>query len=414
MANVKFSAFAVRTTVPTVDYIVGYQGADNIQIAPTDFLGGVIDGSGAEYAVPVFTDTNTITNLPNPIDAGKTLISGGPTAPPTWGVQMRETAGQFFGKNLYIGNNLSATDFGGNIIIGENAGTAVTNLVYLSTIIGRAAGEALTDTESSVMIGYSNSYQITTMGQKSVSVGGYGGASSTNTVGGYNVSLGYSTGVGSGSDAVIIGGQAGKSGGNGNQGGSVIIGKRAGYGGGAGNNQNSVFIGYQAAYSKKSGTNCVVIGNAAASSTTTVNNEITLGNSSIATIRAQVTTITALSDERDKKDIVDLDHGLDMVKQLKPRKFVWDHRAEKRVVTETTKDADGKTVEVDKEEEFYSARKGSKDIGFIAQELQTVDNEWMQLVNTSNPDKLEASYGKLVPVLVKAIQELAAEVDALK
>jgi len=36
MANVKFSDFAVRTTVPTVDYIVGYQGADNIQIAPTD------------------------------------------------------------------------------------------------------------------------------------------------------------------------------------------------------------------------------------------------------------------------------------------------------------------------------------------------------------------------------------------
>ena len=39
MANVKFSDFAVRTTVPTVDYIVGYQGANNIQIAPTDFLG---------------------------------------------------------------------------------------------------------------------------------------------------------------------------------------------------------------------------------------------------------------------------------------------------------------------------------------------------------------------------------------
>jgi len=46
MANVKFSDFAVRTTVPTVDYIVGYQGADNIQIAPTDFLGAYLPLAG--------------------------------------------------------------------------------------------------------------------------------------------------------------------------------------------------------------------------------------------------------------------------------------------------------------------------------------------------------------------------------
>ena len=46
MANVKFSDFAVRTTIPTVDYIVGYQGADNIQIAPTDFLGDYLPLGG--------------------------------------------------------------------------------------------------------------------------------------------------------------------------------------------------------------------------------------------------------------------------------------------------------------------------------------------------------------------------------
>lgn len=375
--------------------------------------GGSIDGSGAQYALPVFTDTNTLTNLPLG-NAGQTLISGGAAADPSWGVEMREATGSFYGKNLYIGNSLSATDFGGNIIIGENAGTAVTNLVYLTTIIGRTAGEALTATENSVLIGYGNSSTITTMGAKNVSVGGFAGSSTTNTVGDYNVSVGYQASPGTGADAIIIGGQAGKSGGNGSQSGSVMIGKRAGYGGGAGDNTYSVFIGNSAGNAKTSGTNCIIIGNGADASTTTVDNEITLGNSSIATIRAQVTTITALSDERDKKDIVDLDHGLDMVNQLKPRKFVWDHRAEKRVVTETTTDSDGKTIEVDKEEEFYSARKGSKDVGFIAQELQTVDNEWMQLVNDSNPDKLEASYGKLVPVLVKAIQELSAKVTALE
>jgi len=46
MANIKFSDFVVRTTLPTVDYIVGYQGADNIQIAPTDLLGAYLPLGG--------------------------------------------------------------------------------------------------------------------------------------------------------------------------------------------------------------------------------------------------------------------------------------------------------------------------------------------------------------------------------
>ena len=52
MANVKFSDFAVRTTVPTVDYIVGYQGAANIQIAPTDFLGDYLPLAGGDMVGP--------------------------------------------------------------------------------------------------------------------------------------------------------------------------------------------------------------------------------------------------------------------------------------------------------------------------------------------------------------------------
>ena len=31
-----------------------------------------------------------------------------------------------------------------------------------------------------------------------------------------------------------------------------------------------------------------------------------------------------------------------------------------------------------------------------------------------NPERLEASYGKLVPILVKAIQELKQEINQLK
>ncbi len=45
--------------------------------------GGSIDGSGAQYALPVFTDTNTITNLPLGT-AGQVLTSGGPGVDPSW------------------------------------------------------------------------------------------------------------------------------------------------------------------------------------------------------------------------------------------------------------------------------------------------------------------------------------------
>jgi len=382
-------------------------------INTVSYSGGSIDGSGAQYTLPVFTDTNTITNLALGT-AGQTLVSGGAGADPSWGVEMRETAGSFYGKNLYIGNDLSATDFGGNIIIGETAGAAVTNLVYNTTIVGSRACDVMTAAESSVFIGNNVCDTLTAAGEKNIGIGVYGHRSSTNTTGNYAVSLGYQGNVGSGSEQTVLGSRAGKSGGSDTQTGSVIIGYQANYGGGAGDNTYSTIVGYRAGNTKTSGTNCTLLGAHAEASTTTVDNEITLGDSSIATIRAQVTTITALSDERDKKDIVDLRHGLDLVKSLKPREFVWDHRAEKRMVTETVKDADGKDVDVDKEVEIYSARKGTKDIGFVAQELQSVDDEWMQLVSASNPDKLEASYGKLVPVLVKAIQELSAKVTALE
>ena len=48
--------------------------------------------------------------------------------------------------------------------------------------------------------------------------------------------------------------------------------------------------------------------------------------------------------------------------------------------------------------------------GFIAQEfdsLQTTEHaEWLNLVLKNNPDKWEATYGNLLPVIVKAVQEL--------
>lgn len=151
---------------------------------------------------------------------------------------------------------------------------------------------------------------------------------------------------------------------------------------------NNVGLGRNAGSTNTTGTNNIFIGNGCSGSSDTVDNEITFGNSAHTVIRAAVTSITSLSDARDKTNVEESTYGLDFVDSLKPVTFEWDTR-------------DG-------------AKKGVKDLGFIAQDLKEVDDEYLGLVYSENPEKLEASYGRLIPVLVKAIQELSEEVKLLK
>ena len=44
--------------------------------------------------------------------------------------------------------------------------------------------------------------------------------------------------------------------------------------------------------------------------------------------------------------------------------------------------------------EFYSANKGKKDFGFIAQEVKELDNDTLRLVYAENEDKLEMKLRK--------------------
>jgi len=156
---------------------------------------------------------------------------------------------------------------------------------------------------------------------------------------------------------------------------------------------NCVAVGKDASTNVTTSDNTIAIGYNAQPSTNTVDNEITLGDANITALRCNVTTIASLSDRRDKSNIEDLPVGLDFINALNPVKFDWSRR-------------DG-------------SMPGAKDIGFIAQDLDNVQDEfniadYANLVLKENPDKLEASYGKLVPVLVKAVQELSSEVARLK
>jgi hypothetical protein len=108
------------------------------------------------------------------------------------------------------------------------------------------------------------------------------------------------------------------------------------------------------------------------------------------TVNAVSATISAISDARLKENVQDIDVGLAAILSLKPRKFDW-------------KAGKGKDIKGDR--------------GFIAQEFEQV---FPQLVDDwADPaPEGEAPYKSvrqdLIPVLVKAIQELAAEVNALK
>ncbi len=150
-------------------------------------------------------------------------------------------------------------------------------------------------------------------------------------------------------------------------------------------------LGYIAGSSISTGTNNTCIGTNSQPSSATASNEFILG-SGVGVIRCAVGTITTTSDARDKKDIEILDAGLQFVDKLKPVKFVWNMR-------------DGGKVDIPA-------------MGFIAQDLQQVQKDTgiviPNLVYESNPERLEASYGTLLPVLVKAVQELSEKVTSLE
>ena len=108
------------------------------------------------------------------------------------------------------------------------------------------------------------------------------------------------------------------------------------------------------------------------------------------TISATNTTISAISDQRLKENIRDLDIGLNAIMALKPRKFDW-------------KEGKGKDIKGDR--------------GFIAQEFEQVlpdlIDEWKDPA-PEGEDPYKAVRADLIPILVKAMQEQQAMINELK
>jgi hypothetical protein len=102
-------------------------------------------------------------------------------------------------------------------------------------------------------------------------------------------------------------------------------------------------------------------------------------------INATSTSISAISDERLKENIVDLETGLSEVMALQPRRFDW-------------KNGDGENV-----------------AGFIAQEVETVLPDLIgNFIHSEIDDAKSLKMGDMLPTLVKAIQEQQTIIDDLK
>jgi hypothetical protein len=107
------------------------------------------------------------------------------------------------------------------------------------------------------------------------------------------------------------------------------------------------------------------------------------------TVFATNTTISAISDQRLKENVQDLDVGLDAVMSLRPRKFDW-------------KEGKGKDIKGDR--------------GWIAQEFEQVFPDMIDEWRDPSPEGEEpykSVRADLIPVLVKAIQEQQAIITAL-
>jgi hypothetical protein len=273
-------------------------------------------------------------------------------------------------NNVAIGNYaLDDSNSGGtNVAIGYNCATALTTGT-VNTYVGPNCAQATTEASHNVMLGYT--------------------AGLANTTGGYNVIIGSNAGktLTTASNSVIIGEGAGWYV-TGVQ--NTFVGMRAGHQVTTG--VNNTALGWHALYTASfTGGNTTCLGYNAQPSAADADNEITMGDSNISAFRCQV-DVTVLSDGRDKADIQDLDVGLDFVKRLRPRRWSWDMREE-------------------------NGKHGIADAGFVAQELQQAQTDEgaviPNLVYEKNPDRLESSKATLIPVLVKAVQELAEKVEAM-
>jgi hypothetical protein len=328
------------------------------------------------------------------------------------------------GTNVSVGAYASLTNSTGsaNTALGYQA--AYYNTASYNTAVGCFSLNSNTSGANNVSVGYQSLYNNTTAGSNTAV--GYQ-ASVNNTSGANNVAMGYLAGRDNttGNSNIAIGYHALLS--NTTSSGNTAIGHRAavsatgdgttalgyqalvslstGYGNtavgsgamnGCTTGRHSTGIGYEALKNMTTGVGNTMIQPYSSTETyqpvfniTTESNRISMGSTTVGNAYVQVAW-TVVSDARDKMNFAPITHGLAFVNQLNPISYQF------------------------KETRESSVPHGPVRYGFKAQEVLALEGANPVIVDNEDSEKLRMTDTYMIPILVKAIQELKAEFDAYK
>jgi trimeric autotransporter adhesin len=274
-----------------------------------------------------------------------------------------------------------------NTAVGNNALTANTTGAN-NTCVGANSGDAITTASFNTSMG-SGALGTNILSGANVAVGQdcLANHNTATAINGYNTAVGTNAGaaVTTGGNNTLIGGSAGD---------AITTGS------------SNIIIGYFSDVSSSGGSSQFVLGNGV---TCVGNGNFTFGDgTSDSNIANGATSITAPSDIRLKENIQDEEVGLDFINDLRPVTFQW--KKEKDIPS------DMKAYKEGSEERTMN---GKYNHGFIAQEVkEVIDNhnlkDGFDMWQEDEADgRQRVAPSALVPILVKAIQELSAQNDAL-
>jgi hypothetical protein len=399
----KLYTYAAGTTTPLATYTDSTGATPNTNPVILNSRGEANIWLGQDpykFLLKTSTDSTiwTVDNVSSNISAARILGANGTAALPTYSFAndsdsglYRVAAGQLGlsvdGKPVLRSTNAAMT-FGQNFTTdtlniiqfgtfnGIYVGTGRANSLPTNTAVGLDALYTNSAGTSNTAIGESALYDST--GSSNTAVGAAAGLEVTN--GEFNVLVGADAALGTTSGTAL----------------------------GTGN--YNVIIGAEADVSASSSSNQIVIGNRV---TGFANAYATLGdqtNKVYIQLNGVATTWTAASDARLKTDIQDYNVGLAFVNDLRPVTFRW--KAKRDVPPEFERlHADDAAPCMGASDTTYE--------GFIAQEVKAaIDKHQLpngQSIWHQGDDGTQSlSPGALVPVLVRAIQELSKQIDELK
>jgi len=363
---------ATQVSQITVDVQGRITGAVNvpISVAPSGAAGGDLIGTYPTPAVAnnAITSAKILDGTIAPSDINGTLGTPGQILS-TNGTSVQWTAPggttliqAFATRNLFAGNPIGTFTTGGdNTFYGSAAGSANTIGQY-NVIIGSLAGDSKTGGDLNTIVGWAagraNGHLPTYNGNTF-----FGAQAGQFTTDGPNTFLGEKAGQFNtlGTLNLFVGNSSGDTNTTGTQ--NTTVGYFADVS--SANLQNATAIGY----------NTIV----------NASNKVRIGNAAVTVIEGQV-AFTAASDKRLKKDIQNLNAGLDFILKLRP-------------VSYQMKNLDDRT-----------------NWGFIAQEVEDLVGTQNSIL-TIGGDKdrtLGLRYTDFVAPLVKAVQEQQKEIEELQ